>query len=147
MIAVDAFVLERSLDDDGPWGAVTRDLLRELGRGKAPWAMPWSAVADFMCIAVSGERSQPLLVERAAQIVDGWLASPSLRLLSIGPRTFAIHRELVRSRRGSDPQPLEDLGLSVALCVEHGIGRLISFGLEEPRVEIGGVLVTRPSLS
>ena len=142
MIAVDAFVLEHTLDDSGPWGPVTRDLLRELGRGKAPWAMPWSAIADFMCLAVAGDAGKPMSVEQAARVVDGWLASPSLRLLSIGPRTFSIHRELVRGGA-----PSEELGLSLALCVEHGIGRLISFGLEAQRQEIGGVLVTWPSLS
>lgn len=146
MLLVDESLLELSICKDSPWQTTARDFLRELVRGKAPWAMPWFAIAEFMHFAVTDPEAGPLGYEQAARLADVWVAAPSLRLLSASARTFSIHRELSRLVPTEDERLLASLP-AAALCVEHGIERLITLGIEEPRSTIGAVTLSWPSLS
>ncbi len=102
------------------------DRLRELIEGDVPWGLPVFCIGEF-CRVVTHPRilSPPTSLPVALDSIDGILESPSVRLLSPGPRFHALFRRVseasdARGNLAFDAQ-------IVAVCLEHGATRLLTF--------------------
>jgi toxin-antitoxin system PIN domain toxin len=127
MIAVDSNLLVYSHREDSPWHAPAFDRMVHLAEGRAPWAIPWPCVHEFLAI-VTHRRiyAPPTPLPRAIDQVEAWLESPSLVLLSESEGYWEVLRKILQTGRVSGPQ-VHDARIA-ALCQHHGVSELWSAG-------------------
>ena len=127
MIAVDSGLLALAVNRYGPEHARAAALLESLADGDAPWALPWSAVHEFL-----GFVTHPHAVARVLGAVEAWgfietlAGSPSLTFLGPTPRHAEACAEVLALR---DPEAAPALDASFATAVllrEHGVRELLS---------------------
>ena len=127
MIAIDAGLLALAVNRYAPGHARAAALLESLANHDAPWAVPWSAVHEFL-----GFVTHPHAVARVLGPGDAWgfieslAASPSLRLLAPTSRHAEVCAEVLALR---DPLTAPTLDASFATAVllrEHGVRELLS---------------------
>lgn len=123
MIAVDSNILVYAHREESPWNTAAYACLAGLAQGRAPWAIPWPCIHEFLAI-VSHLRifAPPTPFERAINQVDAWLESPSLVLFSESEDYWAQLRALLKSGRVSGPM-VHDAHVA-ALCLQHGVSEL-----------------------
>lgn len=94
-------------------------MLSRLAQGRAPWALPWPCVYEFLRVVTHPRVFDPPTdVNVALEDLESLLASPSLVLLGEGP-THASHlRRTVRE--GQVVGNLVHDAHIAALVVEHG---------------------------
>ena len=125
MIAVDSNVLVYAHREDSAWHDAAYGCLVELAEGRAPWAIPWPCVHEFLAIATHPRiYAPPTPLEIALGQVQAWLESPGLVLLCETEDYWPQLEGLLRSARVSGPQ-VHDARVA-ALCLEHGITELWS---------------------
>ncbi len=128
MIAVDTNVLVYAHRKEAPEHEVALRLVRELAEGAQPWAIPWPCLYEFFSVV-----THPKIWKQAASSprqaydqLNGWRQSPSLRLLSENDAAVfspILERIVVRPRvRG----PIVHDARVAALCIAHGVERLLS---------------------
>lgn len=127
MIAVDSGVLALAVNRYAPEHARAAALLESLANGDAAWALPWSAVHEFL-----GFVTHPHAVARVLGPEDAWgfiaslTASPALSLL--GPT--ALHAQScaeVLALRDPGGDPALDAAFATAVLLrEHGVRELLS---------------------
>ena len=127
MIGVDSGLLVLAVNRFAPEHARAAALLESLANGEAAWALPWSAVHEFL-----GFVTHPHAVARVLGPEDAWgfvtslAESPSLQLLAPTPRHAETCAEVLALR---DPALSGVLGASFATAVllrEHGVRELLS---------------------
>jgi hypothetical protein len=120
VIAVDTNLLVYAHRSDSQWHDAAFARVRELAEGRAPWAIPWPCIHEFLAIATHPRIWDPPTPTAAAlDQVEVWLESPSLVLLSEGPEHWRGLRSLVESGRVAGPR-VHDARIA-ALCVAHGV--------------------------
>jgi len=125
MIAVDTNVLVYAHRRDAELHASAAEAVRSLAEGRAPWAIPWPCVHEFLAIVTHPRIFKgPTKLAEALDQVDAWLESPSVALLSEGAgyldRLAAVLRNSrVRGARVHDAR-------IAALCLHHGVRELWS---------------------
>ncbi len=125
MIAVDTNLLVYAHREDAPWHAASLAHVTQLAEGKAPWAIPWPSVHEFLAIVTHPRIwAPPTPLEMALAQIDAWLESPSLILLSESPQHWEALRGLLIAGRVSGPL-VHDARIA-ALCQQHGISELWS---------------------
>ena len=83
MIAVDTNILVYAHREDAQWHDVAHDRLTGLAEGRAPWAIPWPCLHEFLAIVTHPRiYAPPTPADAAIDQVDAWLESPSLTLLA-----------------------------------------------------------------
>ncbi|MFW6051318.1 MAG: type II toxin-antitoxin system VapC family toxin [Myxococcota bacterium] len=123
MIAVDTNVLVHAHREDSPWHGPALDALGRLAG--ATWAIPWPCVHEFMAIATHPRIfDPPSPLKDAIACAEGWLETPSLRLLAETEGYWSTLRELVGSAGVVGPR-VHDARIA-ALCVHHGVDTLWS---------------------
>ena len=76
MIAVDSNLLVYAHREDSPWHDAAFDRIRDLAEGRAPWAIPWPCIHEFLAIVTHARiYAPPTPVETAVDQVDAWLES------------------------------------------------------------------------
>lgn len=125
MIALDTNLLVYAHREDSPWHESAFRVVQELAEGRAPWAIPWPVVHEFLAV-VSHPRiyDPPTPAEQAMDQVEAWLESPSLVLLSETRGYWNRLKELLSPARASGPQ-VHDARIA-ALCLHHGVRELWS---------------------
>jgi predicted nucleic acid-binding protein len=125
VIAVDTSVLAFAVNRFAPEHARCARVLERLAESDRPWALPWSAVREFLELV-----THPHAVARALQpadalgFVDELLATPGARALAPGPGYAAALREALAF---ADPAPGLPPGFeTAALLREHGVRELLS---------------------
>ena len=127
MIAVDSGLLALAVNRYAPEHARAAALLESLADGDTPWALPWSAVHEFL-----GFVTHPHAVARVLGPEDAWgfieslAASPSVRFLGPTPHHARACAEVLELR---DPAAAPTLDASFATAVllrEHGVRELLS---------------------
>jgi hypothetical protein len=123
MIAVDSNILVYAHREDSPWHDAAYACLVELAEDRAPWAIPWPCIHEFLAI-VSHPRifDPPTPLEKAIDQVEAWLESPSLVLLAESEDYWLQLRALLQAGRISGPK-VHDARVA-ALCVQHGVSEL-----------------------
>jgi hypothetical protein len=123
LIAIDTNILVYAHRRDAEWHDRAADRLRSLAEGRAPWAIPWPCVHEFLAIVTHPRVYDPPspLVAALGQF-EAWAESPSLLLLGEGPEHWATLRPLVEAGRIAGPK-VHDARIA-ALCLAHGVQAL-----------------------
>ncbi len=125
MIAVDTNVLVYARRAELPRHADALAALRALATGPAAWGLPVFCVGEFIRVVTHPRLFDPPTAPDAAiDAIDGLLASPSVRLLSPGPRYWTLFGDLVRA--GAATGNLVFDAQIAALCLEHGASTILS---------------------
>ncbi len=123
MIAVDTNVLVYAHRRDCPFNDAAFDAVAELATGRAPWAIPWPCVHEFLAIVTHARIYEPpSTLEQALEQVDAWLASPSLVLLGEHEDHWDELKRALCSGHVVGPR-VHDARVA-ALCVGHGVREL-----------------------
>jgi hypothetical protein len=141
MIAVDTNLLIYGHREDSPFHAAAAGCLAELAEGRAPWAIPWPCVHEFIAIATHSRiYAPPTPLARALDQVDAWLESPSVVLLAEAGDYWPHLRRLLASSRVTGPL-VHDARIA-ALCEHHSVRELWSIDRDFSR--FAGVPVRNP---
>jgi uncharacterized protein len=97
----------------------------ELAEGRAPWAIPWSCLHEFLAIVTHPRiYDPPTPLEKAIDQVEAWLESPKLVVLSESADFWQLLRATLVGGRISGPQ-VHDARI-VAGCQQHEVSALWS---------------------
>lgn len=141
MIAIDTNLLVYAHREDSPWHAAAFTRLAELAEGRAPWAIPWPCIHEFLAIVTHPRiYAPPTPLAAAIDQVDAWLESPSLALLAEGEGYWLKVTALLRDGRIAGPQ-VHDARVA-GLCRLHGVRELWSADRDFSR--FGGLEVRNP---
>lgn len=125
MIAVDTNLLVYAHREDSPWHEAAYAQMVDLAEGRAPWAIPWPCVHEFLAIVTHPRiYTPPTPLNMALDQIEAWLESPSLVLLSETEGYWRELRATVQSGRVAGAQ-VHDARIA-ALCATHGIHELWS---------------------
>jgi len=123
MIAVDTNLLVYAHREDSPWYEHAYAQLAELAEGRAPWAIPWPCLHEFLAIVTHSRiYAPPTPLPAAMEQVEAWLESPSLHLLSETEGYWQALRAALETGRIAGPQ-VHDARVAV-LCRLHGVREL-----------------------
>jgi uncharacterized protein len=145
MIAVDTNLLLYAHREDSAFHGRAIAALEALRRQRAPWAIPWPCLHEFIAIATHPGIYQPASsLQQAFGFVDALLASPHLELLAEGPGYFEKLKAIANAARLRGPR-IHDARIA-ALCLHHGVTELWSadrdFSLF-PQLNVQNPLVTK----
>lgn len=99
--------------------------LRSLAEGSRPWALPVFCVGEFLRVATHPRvMSRPSTMAVAWKAIAGLLESPTLRVLTPGSRFLPILSEILEEG-GVSGNLVFDAQIA-ALCLEHGVSRLLT---------------------
>ena len=125
MIAVDTNILVYAHRQDSPWHAPARQCVKDLAEGRAPWAIAWNCLREFLAITTSPRiYNPPTPLGVALSQVEYWLQSPALVLLAEGPGYWDSLKGQATVARVAGAA-IHDAHLA-ALCLEHGVAALWS---------------------
>jgi predicted nucleic acid-binding protein len=83
MIAIDTDIMVYAHREDSAWHEAAFARIVELAEGRAPWAIPWPCVHEFLAIVTHPKiHAPPTPLASAIDQVEGWLEAPTLVLLS-----------------------------------------------------------------
>ena len=123
MIAVDTNLLVYAHREDSPWHDAAYARLMELAEARAPWAMPWPCLHEFLAIVTHPKiYAPPTTLAAAIDQVDAWLESPSLTLLAESEGYWRELKSMMRDGRIAGPH-VHDARVA-ALCRLHGVREL-----------------------
>lgn len=141
MIAVDTNVLVYAHREDSPFHAAAAARVAALAEGRAPWAIPWPCLHEFLAIVTHPRiYAPPTPLARALDQAEAWLESPSLALLAEPAAHWSTLRPLLEGGRIAGPQ-VHDARI-VALCQQHGVRELWSADRDFSR--FAGLTVVNP---
>lgn len=127
MIAIDADLLVLGVNRWAPEHARAAELLEALANGDDPWALPWSAVHEFLEFVTHPHAvARVLAPDEAWGFIQALAASPVVRLLGPTERHAEACGEVLALR---DPAVRGGLDPSFATAVilrEHGVRELLS---------------------
>jgi hypothetical protein len=123
MIAVDTNVLVYAHREESPWHDAAYARVAELAEGRAPWAIPWPCIHEFLAVVTHPRiYAPPTPLSSAIDQVQAWFESPSLILLAETEEYWAELRSVLEQGRVSGPI-VHDARIA-ALCRDHGVREL-----------------------
>jgi toxin-antitoxin system PIN domain toxin len=123
MIAVDTNILVYAHREDSPWHDAALKRVAELSEGRAPWAIPWPCIHEFLAIVTHPRvYSPPTPLAAAINQVEAWVESPSLVLLAETEGYWPELRSVLEQGRIAGPQ-VHDARVA-AICQDHGVREL-----------------------
>jgi toxin-antitoxin system PIN domain toxin len=123
MIALDTNLLVYAHREDSPWHEPAYRKVVELAEGRAPWAIPWPCLHEFLAIVTHPRiYTPPSPLAAALDQVDAWLESPTLALLVEGSGYWEALRDALETGRVAGPR-VHDARIA-ALCATHGVNEL-----------------------
>jgi toxin-antitoxin system PIN domain toxin len=123
MIAVDTNLLVYAHREDSRWHDVAYARIAGLAEARAPWAIPWPCVHEFLAIVTHPRiYAPPTPLAAAIDQVEAWLESPSVTLLAETENYWPEIRSLLLDGRIDGPQ-IHDARVA-ALCLLHGVREL-----------------------
>ena len=146
MRAVDTNLLVYAHREDSPWHERAEACVRGLAQGRAPWAVPWACLHEFLAIVTHPRiYDPPTPVTAALDQLDAWLESPSLVLLAESGSYAGRLREVTLAGGIAGPR-IHDARVA-ALCLHHGVrelwsadrdfGRFPALAVRNPLLEAG----------
>jgi toxin-antitoxin system PIN domain toxin len=125
MIAVDTNILVYAHREDASWHDAAYAKIVEIAEGRAPWAIPWPSLHEFLAIITHPRIfSPPTPLAAAIDQVEAWLESPSLVLLCETEAYWAELRSALE--QGRIAGPLVHDARVAAICRDHGVRELWS---------------------
>lgn len=102
-----------------------RTALKKLAEGPPAWALPVFVLGEFLRVVTHPRILDPPSSEsEAIEAIEALLGSPSARVLSPGPRFWAVLRDLV-TEAGARGNLAADAQIA-AVCLEHGVGEILT---------------------
>lgn len=97
----------------------------ELAEGRAPWAIPWPCIHEFLAIVTHPKVfAPPTPFSAAIDQVEAWFESPTVVVLSEPDSYWSELRAVIETGRVVGPQ-IHDARVA-ALCLRHGVRELWS---------------------
>ena len=125
MIALDTNLLVYAHREEAALHEAACETLHGLAEGRAPWAIPWPCLHEFLAIVTHPRIfAPPTPLARALDQVAAWLASPSLVVLSESAGYWERLQQVVSKGRVAGAQ-VHDARVA-ALCLHHGVAELWS---------------------
>lgn len=119
MRIVDVNLLLYALDETSPRHGRARPWLEQTLSGGETVALPWTVLLAFVRLSTRAVVfTNPLTADEALDLVDAWLALPSVTVVHPGRRHAAVVRELLGAV-GTAGNLVTDAHLA-ALAIEHG---------------------------
>jgi uncharacterized protein len=123
VIAVDTNILVHAHREDSPWHADAGACLAGVAEGRAPWAIPWPCLHEFVAIVTHPRiYAPPTPLAAGIDQVEAWLESPSLVLLGEAEGYWRELRAVLEAGRVAGGQ-VHDARVA-ALCRLHGVREL-----------------------
>jgi toxin-antitoxin system PIN domain toxin len=123
VIAVDTNILVYAHREDSHWHDVAYAKVARLAEDRAPWAIPWPCLHEFLAIVTHPRiYSPPTPLPAAIDQVEAWLESPSLAMLAEPDAYWPQLRAAVEAGRIAGPL-VQDARVAV-LCAVHGVKQL-----------------------
>lgn len=107
-----------------PHHAPTLELLRTLVEGDQPWAIPPFVLIEFVGIVTYRRYNPPIGIEAAFDRIEGLREYQLLQILMPGVRFHSLYSRLSLEAKASGS--LTYAAAIVALCLEHGVSRLVT---------------------
>ena len=143
MIAVDTNVLVFAHREDAHWHEIAFVRITELTGGKAPWAIPWPCIHEFLAIVTHPRiYSPPTPLELAIDQVEAWMEVPNLILLVELEGYWQKLRMLLDAGKVTGPM-VHDARIA-ALCLLHEVTELWTADRDFsrfPNLKVGNPLV------
>jgi len=125
MIALDTNLLVYAHRQESLFHSKARLLVDELRHQRAPWAIPWPCIHEFIGIATHPAIYKPASsLAQAIGFVEALQASEHLQLLAEGGGYFEKLRALALAANLRGPR-IHDARIA-ALCLHHGVSQLWS---------------------
>jgi uncharacterized protein len=125
VIAVDTNILIYAHREDSPFHTAAAQRIAEFAEGRAPWAIPWPCLHEFLAIVTHPRiYDPPTPIDLALDQVEAWLEAPTLVLLAESERHWLELRSLIVAGRIAGPR-VHDARVA-ALCRQHGVRELWS---------------------
>jgi len=116
---VDVNLLLYALDETSPRHTAARRWVENTMSGRETVGLSWTVLLAFLRLSTrSAVFAAPLTSDEALDVIDGWLALPSVVVVQPGRRHADLLRELL-SLVGTAGNLVPDAHLA-ALAVEHG---------------------------
>jgi hypothetical protein len=144
MIAVDTNLLIYAHREDASWHDAAAARIGELAQNRAPWAIPWPCVHEFLSIVTHPRIfAPPSPLEAALDQVEAWFEAPSLVLLA-EPEGYweGLRTALVEGRVAG---PLVHDARVAMICRLHGVRELWTADRDFNRFP--GLVVRNPLVS
>ena len=123
MIAIDTNLLVYAHREDSSWHEAAYQHLTELAEAKAPWAIPWPCIHEFLAIVTHAKIfDPPTPLEVALDQIAAWLEAPGLVLLAEAEGYWQEIHEALMTGRVVGAQ-VHDARVA-AVCRLHGIEEL-----------------------
>lgn len=123
MIAVDTNILVYAHRADSSWHARAVREIGTLAEGRAPWAIPWPCLHEFLAIVTHPRiYKPPSPLATAIDQVEAWLDSPGLVVLGEGAGYWERLRPLLEAGRVEGPRTHD--ARVAAICLLHGVREL-----------------------
>jgi hypothetical protein len=123
MIAIDTNILVYAHREDSEWHEAAYARVADLAEGRAPWAIPWPCVHEFLAIVTHPKiYAPPTPLAAAIDQVEAWLEAPTLVMLSESGDYWLELRATIEAGRVVGPQ-IHDARIA-ALCLQHGVREL-----------------------
>jgi hypothetical protein len=123
--AVDTNVLVYAEITSSPHHRTASAVLRSLADGRAPWAIPWPCLYEFLRVVTHPRvYHPPVPAARALEDLRAILSSPSLVLLSETSRHADMCVAVVQAS-GVSGNLMHPAHIA-ALCLEHGVSELMT---------------------
>jgi toxin-antitoxin system PIN domain toxin len=123
MIAVDTNLLVYAHRRDSPWYEQASRCIAGLAEARAPWAIPWPCLHEFLAIVTHPRiHDPPTPLAQALDQVAAWLESPGVVLLAETDGYWDVLRDVVSAGRIAGAH-VHDARV-VALCRHHGVQEL-----------------------
>ncbi|MEW5737304.1 MAG: TA system VapC family ribonuclease toxin [Myxococcota bacterium] len=125
MIAVDTNILVYAHREDSPWHDRAAEVITRLAEGRAPWAIPWPCVHEFLAIVTHPRvYSPPSPIQTALDFLSELRLAPSLTLLAEGGPYWERVVALLTAARAHGPK-VHDARIA-ALCLVGGVDELLT---------------------
>lgn len=125
MIGVDTNVLVYAHREEFPEHPIALARLRELAEGAEAWGIPVFVLGEFLRVVTHPRILRPPSpMDRAIAALRGLLESPSLRVLTPGPRYWRLLEEAILEARAAGNLVVD--AEIVAVCREHGATRILT---------------------
>ena len=123
MIALDTNILVYAHRVESSWHDAALRKITELAEGRAPWAIPWPCIHEFLAIVTHPRiYAPPTPLNAAIGQVEAWFESPSLVLLAETEGYWPELRSTLEQGRINGPQ-VHDARVA-AICHHHGVREL-----------------------
>jgi hypothetical protein len=123
LIAVDTNILVYAHRRDSGWYDQASACIRNLAEGPEPWGVPWPCIHEFLAIVTHPRIYRPPTpIATAAEQVDIWIESPTVRLLAEHPGYWETLKREVLSAKVVGPA-VHDARIA-AICRSHGVREL-----------------------